>query len=76
MKYFDGQLVKIGDRVKLWEECQGVVVCSIDTGEYCSKYPKNEWEYLKTGVLFYTDKVGLVHYPSSNEDLVLISRGA
>jgi hypothetical protein len=34
MKYPDGQEVKLGDMVALGKDEQGIVVCSIDTGEY------------------------------------------
>ncbi len=76
MKYSDGSTIMVGDKVRLWEGCEGVVVCSVDTGQYSSNYPKIEWEYLRSGVLFETDKAGLVHYLHSNEDLELIKRAA
>jgi hypothetical protein len=39
MKYPDGQEVKLGDMVALGKDQQGVVVGSIDTGEYSEIYP-------------------------------------
>ena len=74
MKYSDGKEVKIGDTVTLWSGCHGVVVCSIDTDEYTVDYPKNEWGYLKSGVMIKTDKSGLIHYIEADEDLQLIER--
>ena len=74
MRYLDGQEVRLGDRVKLWSGCGGLVVCSIDTDEYTDAYPKGEWEYLKSGVLILTEKTGLVHYIEPDEDLELIER--
>ena len=74
MKYADGQDILLGDIVLLWNECNGVVVCSIDTDEYTTTYPKEEWEYLRSGVLILTDKAGLLHYIEADEDLTLIER--
>jgi len=34
MRYADGQDVMLGDKVRLGDDDGGVVVCSIDTGEY------------------------------------------
>lgn len=62
MKYSDGTLVHLGDRVRADYDLIGVVVASIDTGEYSEEYPENEWSYLKTGVLIDTEEAGLVHF--------------
>jgi hypothetical protein len=51
MKYPDGQEIKLGDVVGLGKDKQGVVVCSVDTGEYSDAYPQAEWSYLDRGVL-------------------------
>jgi hypothetical protein len=74
MKYSDGKDVKIGDKVRLWSGCHGVVVCSIDADEYTADYPKKEWGYLKSGIVIKTDKSGLIHYIEADEDLQLIER--
>jgi hypothetical protein len=69
MKYLDGQEVNVGDNVQLWSGCHGVVVCSMDSGGYTAAYTKEEWGYLKSGVLIKTDKAGLIHYIEADEDL-------
>jgi hypothetical protein len=74
MKYPDGQEVKVGDKVKLGEDVGGVVVCSIDTGEYSDQYPKSEWGYLGKGVLINFPLHGLIHYEEPETDLQLIAR--
>jgi hypothetical protein len=74
MKYSNGQKVRVGDKVNLWGNCSGTVVCSIDTNEYSKEYPKEQWEYLKQGVLINSDKGGLIHYLEPDEDLILIDR--
>jgi hypothetical protein len=75
MKYADGRPAAVGDRVKLWDDEYGTVVCSIDTDEYTKKYPKGAWAYLNSGILIRTDDGELFHYDKADEDLELI-RGA
>jgi hypothetical protein len=74
MKYPNGKEVKIGDKVKLWEGCHGIVVASLDTGEYSTSYPEKDWEYLKAGVLIDSNKAGLIHYLEPEKSLELIER--
>jgi hypothetical protein len=31
MRYPDGQEIRLGDRMKLWDGSEAIVVCSIDT---------------------------------------------
>ena len=68
-----GDEVQIGDRV-IADKSDGVVVCVIDTDQYSDAHPKEQWDYLKTGAMVETDEMGLVHYPETNEDLVLVAR--
>ncbi len=74
MKYADGQEVRLGDKVKLGADDGGVVVCSIDTGEYSDGYPEAQWGYLKKGVMITFPKYGLIHYEEAEPDLQLIER--
>lgn len=74
MKYCDGQVVKIGDKVKLGSDEEGTVVCSIDDGEYSVDYPKGQWGYLEQGAMIYFPSYGLIHYVEPEIDLHLISR--
>lgn len=69
----DGQKIRVGDTVKLWEGCSGVVVCSMDDDEYTPEYPREEWSYLKTGVMIDSDQAGLIHYPRLTDKLQLLS---
>ena len=72
----DGQDVKLGDTVAIDKEQQGVVVCSIDTGEYSDDCPKAEWSYLNSGVLIKFPSYGLIHYKEPNSDLRLVARAS
>ena len=72
MKYADGQEVRAGDRVKLWEGQLGTVVCSIDTGNYIKEFPQAEWAYLGRGVMIRTEDGGLFHYIEGDKDFELI----
>ena len=75
MKYHTGEEIRLWDRVKMWEGCTGIVVFSIDSDEYSSAFPKEQWSYLKCGVMFATDKAGLVHSSEADECMELIKRG-
>lgn len=74
MRYLDGKEVKLGDKVSLGEKRRGEVVCSVDTEEFTTEYPADQWSYLKSGVLIKFDDFGLIHYVEPKEDLRLVSR--
>lgn len=74
MKYQNGQAAQVGDRVKIGLHDQGIVVCSIDSGEGTPEYPISQWSYLKIGVMILTSKGALIHYSEPDEDLELIQR--
>lgn len=76
MKYSDGSEVLLGDKVKLWEHTEGKVVCSIETNQFTDTYSKNDWGYLKDGVLIASPQVGLIHYLEPDASLELIERDA
>lgn len=59
VKYLDGSVAHLGDRVRIRNGDTGVIVASIDTGEYSAEFPEREWVHLKTGVLVRTDKGSL-----------------
>lgn len=62
MKYPDGTLARLGDKILIWEGNEGVVVCSMDTDEYSEEYPKETFGYLKQGIMVLSEKAGLIHY--------------
>jgi len=76
MRYPDGQEVIIGDRVRLSKskDSEGVVVCSIDRGEYSEGFTQKQWSDLKTGVLIEFARFGLIHYDQADDDLELVAR--
>ncbi len=74
MKYADGQDVRLGDRVKLGNDENGIVVCSIDTDEYAKTHPRNQWGHLKKGFMVEFPKFGLIHYEKAEPDLLLVRR--
>lgn len=69
MKYADGVEIRQGDRVRLYGVQTGVVVFSVDTDEYSDEFPKDEWAYLKSGVMVKTDNGALIHlvYTDAND---------
>ncbi len=74
MNYPDGTKLLVGDRLKLWEGCFGVVVLSVDDDEYTPEFPRESWEYLKRGVVIRSDKAGLIHYIEPESSFELIER--
>jgi hypothetical protein len=72
MNYQNGEQIRLGDRVSLWEGVEGKVVCSIDTEEYSTEYPREEWSYLKRGILVESSQAGLIHYPKSEPSLLKV----
>jgi hypothetical protein len=60
MKYADGTDARLGDRVRLANGDTGVVVASMDTDEFSSEYPAENYANLKTGILILTDAGALV----------------
>ena len=67
MKYLDNTEIMLGDIVVLDDGSKGVVVCSLDNEGYSKSYSKEEWSYLKQGVLIDFEKYGLIHYSDTNK---------
>lgn len=74
MKYPDGRDVRLGDRVKLGKDNNGIVVCSIDTNEFTDEAPAAQWAYLKKGVMIRFLNYGLIYYETAESDLELVER--
>lgn len=62
MRYADGTKAKLGDRVIISGNHQGLVVADIDGQEYSPQYPREQWECLGSGILVDTEFGGIVHY--------------
>jgi hypothetical protein len=73
MYYPDGQLVIVGDSVRLGEDI-GLVMCSIDDGVYTERYPQARWSYLGRGVVTDFPNLGPIHYVEPEDGLRLITR--
>ena len=74
MKYATGEMIHVGDKVRPWPGCTGIVVASIDTDEYSELHPREQWSYLQTGIMIDTNEAGLVHYTEPDVDLLLLER--
>ncbi|HYM30590.1 MAG TPA: hypothetical protein VEU47_04785 [Candidatus Cybelea sp.] len=74
MRYPDGQLAQLGDRVRLWSGVEGIVVCSIDTDEFSDEYSREHWAYLRSGVLIRSAETGLIHYLEPEASFQLLER--
>lgn len=73
MKYFGGEEIYVGDNV-IADKSDGIIICVIDTKQFTAEYTEEDWAYLEKGCLVETKEMGLVHYPKSDEDLILKSR--
>lgn len=62
MRYSDGSEARLGDRVRIRNGEIGVVVVSIDTGEFSAEYKQSDWKHLNSGVLVRTEKGALVRF--------------
>ena len=62
MQLEDGTEVHAGDRVVISNGDRGVVVASIDAGEYSAGFTKEAWDYLGGGIIVRTKRGALVHF--------------
>ena len=77
MNYSDGNEARLGDVIAISGSYRGVVVACIDSNEYSSEHPREQWCYLKNGIMASTDFGGLIHYAdSSQEHITLVSRAS
>lgn len=64
--------MKLGDRVQLWKNKCGTIVCIIAGDLFNDEFPQSEWAFLKEGVLVKMDDGQIIHYPEIDEDLVFL----
>ncbi|WP_151715852.1 hypothetical protein [Acinetobacter sp. TUM15071] len=74
MNYQTGEMIELGDYVELSGDMTGVVVVIVENSQYSKPYPKEEWDYLESGLLILSDQAGLVHFPQMSEEIKLISK--
>jgi hypothetical protein len=72
MKYSDGTEARLGDRVRITNGDSGVIVASMDTSEFSSEYPAENYADLKTGILILTDKGALVRLEEPDHSKLLM----
>ena len=72
MKYLSGQNIKLHDRVQLWKDRFGKVVCIIEDSLFSDEFPQADWAFLQKGLLVKLDDGQLIHYPEIDEDLLLL----
>jgi hypothetical protein len=74
VSYLVGEAVCLGDLVEI-DGRKGQVVACMDADQYSIDFPRENWAYLKTGILWQSADIGLVHLPSlSDPDIVFIRR--
>jgi len=72
MKYPDGRLARLNDRVHLANGEYGTIVFSADTDEYSDDYAKDNWAHIKKGVMIRTDNGALVQYEDPNTNFAVL----
>lgn len=73
MKYCDGRTIHLGDRVQLWKDKFGTIVCIIADSLFSDEFSQVDWAFLQKGLLIKTDDGQLIHSPEIDEDLILLS---
>ncbi len=71
MKYPDGSEARLGDRVRITNGDTGLIVASMDTNEFSSEYPADNYAHLRTGILILTDKGALVRLEEPDHSRLL-----
>lgn len=71
MKYPDGTVARLGDRVRITNGDSGTIVASMDTNEFSTEYPERNYAHLKTGILILTDKGALVRFEEPDHSKLL-----
>jgi hypothetical protein len=74
MKYSDGTEAHVGDTVKFSDGTYGMVMCVMDTNEYTSEFPCEEWSYLQRGAMIKSESMGLIHYEQFDEEIEFVER--
>ena len=74
MQYADNQMVQIGDEVTINADERGIVIGLIETAEYLEGLVSQEWSYLGNGAIVKSDKFGLLHYTSFEEEVQFKNR--
>jgi hypothetical protein len=72
MKYKNGEEIRVGDYV-IADDSKGTVTWVHDAPQFSQDYPEG-WGGLSDGLLVLTEKWGLIHYPTADEDLILVRR--
>jgi hypothetical protein len=75
LQYATGEDVELGDVVEV-DGRIGRVVANLEDDQYAPDYPRSEWFYLKTGILWESPILGFVHVPSMDEDVIFKGRGS
>jgi hypothetical protein len=81
MNYSNGKKIRVGDHVVLENGVTGVVVSDFDSGECIDEFAS--WDpnvelvaggTLASGVLIRTEALGLLHYPTQDDDISFVGR--
>ena len=74
-RYQSGEVIHVGDNVRIDQNATGVVVGIIDSGAYAEGHTKEAWAEYETGILVESASFGLILYQEVEDiaDLAKIS---
>ncbi|MGE3622828.1 MAG: hypothetical protein AB7H77_02990 [Bdellovibrionales bacterium] len=74
MHYPDGQMIMLGDHIRIGAHQPGTVVVLLNDNLYASGYSAQEWQSRGTGLVVNSPSTGDVYYRQAEKDFVLVNR--
>lgn len=74
MYYMNGSEIMLGDKVSLGGGVMGIVVCCFENRDFLAEFAIDGWEDYTRGVMVLSPEAGLIYYPETSIDLILIKR--
>ena len=74
MKYSNGEEIKLGDRVKLGDDNNGLIIGLLGDKIGLDDDFIGQWGHLEKGFIAKFPQYGLIHYEKAEADLELVSR--
>lgn len=74
LRYSTGEVIKAGDNVKILDNLPGVIAFCKTNEEFSPDYPREEWNYVKAGIMIATEEKGLIHLEDHLHEVEFIRR--
>jgi hypothetical protein len=69
MKYSNGKKIKVGHHIEIYNLGEGVVVSSLTDSTFLEGFPKEDWNYLKSGILVKMSDGKILHCEDYDVDI-------